>query len=665
MAENFNEQELQALFRRHLPYRQMPPEFADRLKQQVLAEVANTLQSSSLTAAVQEETRGSGVPAHVERPLPTYTRLATKRQAQQAKGGLFDWLQQRLRLAPSLSLAGVTLAALLAFVIWGRSLLPFPGEGTPQTGSAPTVITPGEIATEQASAPTATMASPGVSPSDVLTTTATPTETDTPAAGEPADTPAAVATAVGEEEAASGAGTSVTSPTAVAGEAADASATPTPNENSDPPLAMPTAANGTATTQPTPQKPGAATPRPSNTATPSDPARPVSPTRTPTSGANGVPTSAGLPTATKPGGASGSSGEVSPTNTPVPSSTPRRIMTVTVVPTKSPTSAPPTLASFTLTPTVRPTATNTRAATPTRSAPILQRIPTHTPTATATFTPLPTATATNTLVPTSTPTATDTVVPPTPTATDTPVPPTPTATDTPVPPTPTATDTPVPPTPTPVNQPPLVGPIQVEVVENSSLSIPLLNYVSDADDSSLTVTTSNFGSNGSTALQDNGLVTYTPNPEFVGVDSFTFIVTDGKVAVTGTVTVTVTAGNSAPTFDTNAPPNTIPASAESTFLITATDRDPGDELDIRAVDQLPGWLSLETVGNGIVKFTARPTAAEIGTHTIRLQVMDRAGASNTWEFTLTVEETAGTDGAVNGAVAPTDTNSITTTDQTP
>ena len=39
MAENFNEQDLQALFNRHLPHRPMPPDFAERLKQQVLAEI--------------------------------------------------------------------------------------------------------------------------------------------------------------------------------------------------------------------------------------------------------------------------------------------------------------------------------------------------------------------------------------------------------------------------------------------------------------------------------------------------------------------------------------------------------------------------------------------------------------------------------------------------
>ncbi len=141
MAENFNEQELQALFRRHLPYRQMPPEFAERLKQQVLAEVANTLQSSTLTAAVNEEVQPTASPMPSERPLPTYVRQPAQRRAT-AKGGMWDWLQQRLRLAPSLTLAGATLAAILAFVVWGPMLLrEFNAPGTPGTGA----VSPGHV----------------------------------------------------------------------------------------------------------------------------------------------------------------------------------------------------------------------------------------------------------------------------------------------------------------------------------------------------------------------------------------------------------------------------------------------------------------------------------------------------------------------------------------
>jgi len=46
MTDNLRDQELTALFHKHLPFKPMPPALAERLKQQVLAAVATTLQAS-------------------------------------------------------------------------------------------------------------------------------------------------------------------------------------------------------------------------------------------------------------------------------------------------------------------------------------------------------------------------------------------------------------------------------------------------------------------------------------------------------------------------------------------------------------------------------------------------------------------------------------------
>src|SRR5262249_46343698 len=45
---------------------------------------------------------------------------------------------------------------------------------------------------------------------------------------------------------------------------------------------------------------------------------------------------------------------------------------------------------------------------------------------------------------------------------------------------------------------------------------------------------------------DGSSVRYTPNPDFFGVDSFTYTVTDGALTSTATVSVTVTPVNDAP-----------------------------------------------------------------------------------------------------------------------
>lgn len=225
----------------------------------------------------------------------------------------------------------------------------------------------------------------------------------------------------------------------------------------------------------------------------------------------------------------------------------------------------------------------------------------------------------------------------------------------------------MPPTPTRVNQPPVVAPIQLEIVEDTPRSISLLESVSDADSTSLTITSLIPGSNGSLTVQEPGSVLYTPGPGFVGSDSFSFVVTDGEAYVTGTVTITVTAANHAPTFTTPAPEGSITVDTEFTFLITANDSDPEDEMVIRSVQPLPSWLTLAPISNGLVNLIARPTTGEIGTHTIQLEVVDRAGASNTWEFTLTVAapDNAGTDGTVSGATDTGSTAPITNTNPIP
>ncbi|MCB0061111.1 MAG: hypothetical protein KDE19_03315, partial [Caldilineaceae bacterium] len=209
MAENFNEQELQALFNRHLPHRPLPPEFAERLKQQVLAEVANTLQAAPYQSTVGEEAGfGAAIPTS-ERPLQTYVRRDTNQRTAGSRaertaqaGGIFAWLADRLRIAPSLAMAGATLAALWALILWGPALLKQFGDvmTPPQTsspGGQPAIIPTLPVASATATATaTTTAGADGVEPTDatanavalgetsVVTATASTMPTSTPVATE-------------------------------------------------------------------------------------------------------------------------------------------------------------------------------------------------------------------------------------------------------------------------------------------------------------------------------------------------------------------------------------------------------------------------------------------------------------------------------------------------
>ncbi|WP_171815466.1 Ig-like domain-containing protein [Stanieria cyanosphaera] len=82
--------------------------------------------------------------------------------------------------------------------------------------------------------------------------------------------------------------------------------------------------------------------------------------------------------------------------------------------------------------------------------------------------------------------------------------------------------------------------------KNQSVIIPVLSNDSDPDGDTLTVTVGN-SSNGKTTVNSDNTVTYTPNSGYVGNDSFTYTISDGKGGIaTANVTVTVNSTNNPP-----------------------------------------------------------------------------------------------------------------------
>ena len=74
------------------------------------------------------------------------------------------------------------------------------------------------------------------------------------------------------------------------------------------------------------------------------------------------------------------------------------------------------------------------------------------------------------------------------------------------------------------------------------VTLSVLANDSDADGDTLIVTAVTQGSSGTVDNHGNGLVTYTPNPDFSGNDTFTYTIDDGhQHPVTARVTVTVAA----------------------------------------------------------------------------------------------------------------------------
>jgi hypothetical protein len=103
---------------------------------------------------------------------------------------------------------------------------------------------------------------------------------------------------------------------------------------------------------------------------------------------------------------------------------------------------------------------------------------------------------------------------------------------------------------TEVNDAPVAANDTVTVAEDSGANaVNVLANDTDAEGDALTVTAKTDGTNGTVAITGGTGVTYTPDTNFNGSDSFTYTVSDGRGGTqTATVSVTVNAVNDAPTF---------------------------------------------------------------------------------------------------------------------
>jgi hypothetical protein len=103
--------------------------------------------------------------------------------------------------------------------------------------------------------------------------------------------------------------------------------------------------------------------------------------------------------------------------------------------------------------------------------------------------------------------------------------------------------------------------------------------------------------------------------------------------VEDTFDIVVANTNDAPAFTSSAVTAATEDSAYS-YAITTSDVDVGDSLTITA-PTLPAWLTLTDNGDGTATLTGTPTNAEVGTHSVVLQLSDGT-VSVTQSFTITV-----------------------------
>ncbi|MFH0276645.1 tandem-95 repeat protein [Vibrio alginolyticus] len=138
------------------------------------------------------------------------------------------------------------------------------------------------------------------------------------------------------------------------------------------------------------------------------------------------------------------------------------------------------------------------------------------------------------------------------------------------------------------------------VVEDTPTIIKVLgNDTFEGDDKVVSLDTNNGPANGTVSVNPDGSVTYTPNDNFHGTDSFTYIVTSGGVSESTTVNVDVTPVNDAPVAkdDTAVTDEDTPVTID--VLPNDTDID-GDKLSIESASVPEAQGTVEIVDGKLV-----------------------------------------------------------------
>ena len=185
------------------------------------------------------------------------------------------------------------------------------------------------------------------------------------------------------------------------------------------------------------------------------------------------------------------------------------------------------------------------------------------------------------------------------------------------------------------NNPPVAADDGANVAEDGAVTIAVLDNDSDADGDSLAVTVVTQGANGAVAINADDTVTYTPNADFNGVDSFDYTVSDGNGGSDfAGVSITVTAVNDPPVADAQSV-NTKKNTSVGVTL-TASDVD-GDALVFTIVSgPSHGTLS----GSGAI-LTYTPDNNYTGNDSFDFRVDDGNGGADSATVSISVKKGGG------------------------
>ncbi len=191
----------------------------------------------------------------------------------------------------------------------------------------------------------------------------------------------------------------------------------------------------------------------------------------------------------------------------------------------------------------------------------------------------------------------------------------------------------------PVNDAPIANPDTLAAVEDTPITYTasqLLGNDTDVDGNALTIASVTSSTGGTAVLNPDGTVTFTPNANFNGAASFSYVASDGTATSnSATVTVNVAAVNHAPVANADI----LAATEDTPITYTAaqllgndTDVD-GNTLTIASVTSVTGGTAVLNL-DGTVTFT--PNANFNGAASFSYVASDGTTSSNSATVTVNV-----------------------------
>jgi len=182
------------------------------------------------------------------------------------------------------------------------------------------------------------------------------------------------------------------------------------------------------------------------------------------------------------------------------------------------------------------------------------------------------------------------------------------------------------------NLPPVAADDTAETDEDTPVTVDVLGNDSDPNGDPLTVTSAT-ATNGTVTINPDGTLLYTPNPDFNGTDTITYLIDDGRGGTdTGEVTVTVNPVNDAPVANDDLASTALNTPVTIAVLSNDTDVD-GDTLSILGTPtSADGTVAVNP--DGTITFT--PTTGFTGVAVVDYTITDGNGGTDTAQVFISV-----------------------------